>query len=178
MKTKRYYVEEKIVEALINLLKDHSLDNITVQELCEKAGVGRASFYRHYQNKEQILKDHAQSLIQEWTRDFESSAHEQPSDVFVSLFTHLKDNQEFYEILHSTGWDHILKDTIRYKLGVTPELSNLDAYQKVFFADGMTGWIEEWIERGMQESPDELNTMLGDYFINILSNLKAFYTAS
>lgn len=42
----------------------------------------------------------------------------------------------------------------------------------------MTGWIEEWIERGMQESPDELNTLLGDYFINILSNLKAFYTAS
>ena len=55
MQSKDYYVEQKLAEALIELLNTSPLNEISVRELCNKAGVGRASFYRHFQSKEEIL---------------------------------------------------------------------------------------------------------------------------
>ena len=64
MQDKDYYVEQKLAETMIELLNTRPLNEISVRELCNAAGVGRASFYRHYQSKEEILERHAQSLIQ------------------------------------------------------------------------------------------------------------------
>lgn len=88
----------------------------------------------------------------------------------------MKKHQDFYEVLHKTGRDTVLRQSLRKKIGMTKELSNLDAYQKVFFADGVSGWIEEWIERGMQETPEELNELLCQYFNDVLSSLGRIFT--
>lgn len=176
MQSKDYYVEQKLAETLIDLLNTKSLDEISVRELCNKAGIGRASFYRHYQNKEEILDRHAQSLIQKWTVEFEAAPDSRPWNVFESLFHHLKEHQSFYETLHKTGRDSILRAAIRAKIGLTNDLSNEDAYQKVFFADGISGWVEEWIDRGMPETPESLNQQLGQYFTQVLPTLSKLYT--
>lgn len=173
--SKESYVEQKLADTLIELLRNKELQDISVRELCDKAGVGRASFYRHFQNKEDILDRHARSLIKEWTKEFESSPNTKPWEVFQSLFCHIKKYQTFYEVLHKTGRDTILRTSLREKIGWTKNLSNADAYQKIFFADGISGWIEEWIERGMKESPDKLDQMLQHYFTNILSHLDDLY---
>ena len=173
-----YYVEQQLAETLIELLKSMSLDEISVRELCVRAGVGRASFYRHFQSKEEILERHAQFLIKEWAKELESDPGAKPWNVFESLFNHIKKHQTFYEVLHKTGRDAILRVSLREKIGLTGKLPNEDAYQKVFFADGISGWIEEWIERGMQETPDELNELLCHYFNEVLSHLgKVFIPA-
>lgn len=41
-------VKNFITEALIKLLKNKTLDKITITEITNKAGVGRASFYRNF----------------------------------------------------------------------------------------------------------------------------------
>lgn len=173
---KEYYVEQQLAKTLIELLNVTSLDEISIRSLCEKAGVGRASFYRHFHNKEEILESHAQFLIQQWAKELEANPTAKPWDVFTSLFSHMKKHQDFYEVLHKTGRDTVLRQSLRKKIGMTKELSNLDAYQKVFFADGVSGWIEEWIERGMQETPEELNELLCQYFNNVLSSLGRIFT--
>ena len=50
------YVIEHINEALFGLLKEKSLNEISISEICETAGVGRMSFYRNYENKEDVIK--------------------------------------------------------------------------------------------------------------------------
>lgn len=176
MQSKDNYIEQKLAETLIDLLHTRSLDEISVLELCNKAGVGRASFYRHYQNKEEILDRHAKSLIQKWAAEFEAAPDSRPWNVFESLFHHLKEHQTFYETLHKTGRERILRTAIRAKIGLTDDLSNEDAYKKVFFADGISGWVEEWIDRGMPESPKKLNQQLGQYFTQVLPILSKLYT--
>lgn len=170
------YVEQKLAETLIDLLNTRSLDEISVRELCNKAGIGLASFYRHYQSKEEILDRHAQSLIQKWAAEFEASPDSRPWNVFESLFHHLKEHQTFYEVLHKTERDNILRAAIRAKIGLTNDLSNEDVYQKVFFADGISGWVEEWIDRGMPETPEKINQQLGQYFTQVLPTLSKLYT--
>lgn len=178
MPGKDYYVEQQLAETLIELLDTKPLDEISVRELCDAAGVGRASFYRHFQCKEDILERHARSLIEKWAAAFESSPDSRPRNVFESLFHFIKEHQAFYETLHKTGRDGVLRAAIRTRMGLTDDLANEDAYQKAFFSDGISGWIEEWIDRGMQETPDELNRQLGRYFTQVLPVLGKLYTSA
>ena len=50
----------------------------------------------------------------------------------------------------------IMMDTIISTIQITPEMPNLEAYMKSFWAYGIYGWMLEWIKRGMQESRSEL----------------------
>ena len=65
------YVIEHINEALLGLLKEKSLNEISISEICETAGVGRMSFYRNYESKEDVIKKQLLQLIQEWEKDYE-----------------------------------------------------------------------------------------------------------
>lgn len=168
---KESYVEKQLADALITLLQKQDIDDISIRSLCLQADVGRASFYRHFQSKEEILDQHAAALIKIWAEEFEADPQSHPSNVFESLFTHIQKHQTFYKVLYKTKRVDVIRNSLRQKIGYSKDLNNAEAYQKVFFADGLSGYIEEWIERGMQESPSELNKLLGEYFTDTLSRL-------
>ena len=54
---------------------------------------------------------------------------------------------------------YLILDTIKLKINLSKDDPNIDAYGKAFFAYGLYGWICEWIDRGMQETPDEINEL-------------------
>lgn len=53
--TYNQYTKKYIVDALGILLENKKFSEITVKEIVEKAGVGRATFYRNFQDKEDVL---------------------------------------------------------------------------------------------------------------------------
>ena len=48
---KNTYVKKRITTALLALLKEKPLSDISVSELTNKAEINRVSFYRNYQSK-------------------------------------------------------------------------------------------------------------------------------
>lgn len=60
------YVIEHLTNALLELLKDKPINDISISELVDKACVGRASFYRNYECKEDILKRYLNEKMHEW----------------------------------------------------------------------------------------------------------------
>lgn len=50
-------------EALLDLLEIKSFDRITVREITSRAGVGYATFFRHYPSKEALLSSLAEGQI-------------------------------------------------------------------------------------------------------------------
>lgn len=156
---KNTYVKKQITATLLDLLKEQPLSDISISELTSKSKVGRVSFYRNYQCKEDILKEESNRLIKEWGRLFESSPDSSPEKLFPSLFDFYRDHREFYTILYNAGMTSIMMETIINTIEITPEMPNLDAYMKSFWAYGIYGWLLEWIKRGMQESGKELETL-------------------
>ena len=60
-------------ESLESLLRDKSLDDITVKEICEHASINRVTFYDHYFNKEElhdeIIAEIEHDIIKEFKKD-------------------------------------------------------------------------------------------------------------
>lgn len=159
---KNTYVKNQITNALLDLLKNKELKNISISEITSIAQVGRASFYRNYNNKEDILKEHLNKLIVNWQEEYDKNKNENESvdDMFGSLFAHLKEHSDFYLLLSKRNLFYLLKDVLKDICGPKPEHPNLGAYAAAFICYGIYGWIEEWFARGMQESAEEMVILL------------------
>lgn len=156
---KNTYVRTQLTQALLRLLQEKKLADISVSELTQRAQVGRASFYRNYQSLSDILFQYDQSLIQQWGAAFESDPASNVSNVFGSLFQHYKDHADFYLLLYRNGLTETMLETIKNHCGLTPALENKEAYAKAFWTYGIYGWLMEWMKRGMTESAGAINAM-------------------
>ena len=143
-----------IVDAFLALRAEKPLRKITVRELCERAGVGRTSFYRNFQEREDILRAHIRGLFDGWVGELEKDP---PLDRLIfALFSHLDAHRDFYALLSRRGLVPLLKDVILSVCGFHPELEAKAAYASAFAAYSLYGWVEVWFLRGMRESPAEM----------------------
>lgn len=172
---KEHYVENHLSQTLIQLLQEKDLHSLTVKEVCLKAQIGRASFYRYYSSLEDVLFQQSRRLMQEWGRAFEAKPQSTPDTIFQSLFQHFQEHKEFYSILYRYQLTQVIVDTIKDKIELTADLPNDVAYGKSFFAYAIFGWINEWISRGMSENPTQINQLFQEQAGVILGTLQALY---
>lgn len=150
----------QITEALIELLREKELAEISIREITNAAYVSRNSFYRNYTSKEEILKRHMQYLLKDWMNYYEKFGVDSHSQRFGSLFKHLKDNGDFYLLIKRRNLLYLLHDVLMEISGPKPDQINIEAYTVAFIFNGIYGWIEEWITRGMQESAETMTALL------------------
>ena len=61
--SKYFNTAVKMDKALIELLEKKDFEYITIKEICEKAGVNRSTFYLHYENTVDLLREATQYII-------------------------------------------------------------------------------------------------------------------
>lgn len=150
------YVIEHITNAMLDLLLKKPINDISISELVDKAQVGRASFYRNFNSKEEILKSYLENIFFEWTSKWQKNTNDPLSEQLRRMILHFEKNRSFYELLNNRGLIYLLKDTIIGTMGLNPESEKSEAYMKAFAAYALYGWIETWFQRGMKESADEI----------------------
>ncbi|MCM1181808.1 MAG: TetR/AcrR family transcriptional regulator [Roseburia sp.] len=150
------YVIAHIIEAFLALLVEKTPDEISISELCSQAGVGRASFYRNFESKEDILKAHINAIFHEWIDEYAKNSGAALIEQIRSIFAHLEKHMDFYGLLNERGFIYLLKDVLIGVFGPKPEQSKAEAYAAAFVAYSLYGWIEVWFQRGMQESAEEM----------------------
>ena len=69
-------------EALLQLLQKKDFEYITIKELCKKAGVNRSTFYLHYENMNDLLKESMEMLEKKFYSSFSSVMNEKPKDSY------------------------------------------------------------------------------------------------
>ena len=157
------YVTEHITGALLSLLKEKPMQDISISEIVDAAGVGRTSFYRNYETKEDIIKKHIVDLIEKWDQEYKASGKGSNAELYGSLFQHLKANADFYLLLKERNLMHLFLEVFLERNGPKSEYENMWAYTTAFITYGTYGWIEEWIGRGMQESAETMAEMLSSH---------------
>ena len=157
---KNSYVRRQLLGALLEMMEERDFRSIPVSALTEKAGVGRASFYRNFTSKEDVLRQEASRLMEEWAEEWGRHSPAAPNELLISLLDFYKRHSGFYLRLYRAGLSGIVLDTLLQRAEITPELPNAAAYLKSAMAYMVYGWVIEWMHRGMRESGTELAEMI------------------
>lgn len=150
------YVVEHLTDSLLTLLKEKPIGEISISELCSLAGVGRTSFYRNYEEKEDIVRAYIRLLFQDWTDKYEKTPDLSIREAVRIVFSHLEANRDFYSLLNERGLVYLLKDVILDLCGFNPEQELPAAYSSAYAAFFIYGWIEVWFRRGMRDRTEDL----------------------
>ncbi len=156
------YVRTHITATLLQLLRERPLEAISISEICSRAGVGRASFYRNFASKEAVLEERVHELFQDWANTSEGGAGVASaplSELLRSLFARFEKHRDFYALLNERGLMFLVKDAVIELFGPKPEQPKEEAYARAYFAYALYGWIEVWFQRGMRESAEEIAEM-------------------
>lgn len=153
------YVIEHITNTFLELLAEMPVENISISDLTTKAEIGRASFYRNYTSKEDILCMYIKTLFAEWTKEQNKHPNASLSEQVRTMIAHFEKHRDFYELLNKRGLTYMLKDSIIGIYGPKPEHDMVQAYASSFATYTLYGWIDTWFRRGMKETSDELYEM-------------------
>ena len=109
---KNTYVKSQITNALIDLMHQKAFHDISVSELTDKAEVGRVSFYRNYDSKEDVLSEYIHIETEKWINknDFIHISVPATKEYVVSLLKHLYEYREFIDLLLKNDIIYLLEN--------------------------------------------------------------------
>ena len=176
---------EAIFSAFTDLLSEKSFNQITVSDIIERADIGRATFYAHFETKDFLLKELCEELFCHIFDSSEDSDCEHrhifnchaPDSVFKHLFEHLyKNDNQILELLSSENNELFLR---YFKINLMQLVeSQLDTFSikkastlpEGFYINHIAATFVEtarwWIENKMQQSPQEIT----DYFLTLVND--------
>jgi AcrR family transcriptional regulator len=159
-------------DALVALMQEKPFETITVQDVLDRAQVSRSTFYSHYSDKDDLLMSDAEEFFEALSMAL--SAHGDKSDrVFPvqEFFTHLSDVQPFFKALVKSGKFQENMELARghFARGIERRLSELPRSKSIppnqlpaiafTHAGALLSLLTWWLDRGMRESPAEMDEL-------------------
>ena len=155
-------VREALAIALLKLMKRKEINEITVSELVEVAGVGRNSFYRNFKSKEQLLCSYITQLYMEYFKDknvpLKMSEGNGVVDFLLPRFRFIKEHGDIFRILHKRGllyyfFEEAESDLVAILCG---QMTDTSSYYMAMLSGSCAGIIRHWIERDFVENEEEM----------------------
>ena len=146
-------VMESIYEAVFQLMEQKRINEITVSELCQRAGVSRISFYRNFDYISDVPFRYLSEQLEEWWIESNQEKNQfTPSSNFWNLlFKQLKKNERVIKLLYRSNASFIMKDIIFKSCGPQLAKNDNEAFVRAILAGSIYGYTEEWIKRGMKK---------------------------
>jgi AcrR family transcriptional regulator len=94
-------------KALLEVASEKGFAHVTVGDIAERAMVNRATFYRHYEDKYDLLRQYMEELSEMIDSQGEASSAENGLDIstdsppagLVNLLKHMQANADFYRVM-------------------------------------------------------------------------------
>ena len=150
--------KEVILDAFNNLIEKKDFDKITVQMILDEAGVGRATFYRYFKDKYDVMNYNYMKFLEEYLRSGKINTFEDFFYIMTSTGTEFFRNKikifdstganSFHNFLYEASFNAI---KLIYLMKGKTEFTKVEEIQYKFLCHGIPSLYEEWI-RG--EYPD------------------------
>jgi len=172
-------------DALVALMQEKPFETITVQDVLDRAQVSRSTFYSHYSDKDDLLMSDAEEFFESISMAL--SVHGDKSDrVFPvrEFFVHPSDVQPFFKALVKSGKYQENMELARghFARGIERRLSELPRGKSIppnqlsaiafTHAGALLSLLTWWLDRGMRESPAEMDELFHRMIWNGVSSIE------
>ena len=108
---------EYIIEAFFILLHDKKIDDISIAEICSKAGVSRVTFYRYFKDKKEIISGYFTYSIQKFLKEM-GTMHKVDNyyDIAYQTFYLLKKEKDNFLSLINNNLSYMYLDLLNKSL--------------------------------------------------------------
>ena len=97
---------QKMEQVLIELLQTKELHQISVSDLCKRAGLNRSTFYANYVDIYELADRLREKLEDEVAALYQNEVKQGfNSNDYLKLFRHIAQNQIFYRTYFKLGYD-------------------------------------------------------------------------
>ena len=156
---KQRLTKECLYISLVQLLKKKDLQDITVTELCAKAGISRMAFYRNYSVAADILEEHIEYDLCGGDLDEEYSKEVGLEKLWTDYYVYLKLNSGFVKLLVGSNYSymfHKATDKMVSKFSHLMLREDLESYIQAVVVASVVALVTEWMKNDMDRSCDEM----------------------
>lgn len=165
--------EKKMQDALLKLMANQELEDVTVRDICREAHINRTTFYAHYEDIYDLMEKTERLIRRELAEEFQARGVGMQNvfhhDYLIYFLRHIQKNRNFYRIClrHriqfplEEGFEQLWEDVVKphcEQHGLTDERTML--YYLTFYQAGFTMVLRKWVEDGCRETPEELCPIL------------------
>jgi AcrR family transcriptional regulator len=156
--------------ALVELVKEKRFDEITVQQVIDRADVGRSTFYSHFRDKEDLFQKDWERFLDDLAQQFDWDRAGRGRFVpVVHLFKHLQEFQTFYQsLVRSQKADAIFKSGVSYlsekveaaliaRLKGKSQPSIPVPVLAQYLSNELFGLLKWWLDRKMPYTPERMD---------------------
>jgi AcrR family transcriptional regulator len=163
---------ERLGSALVELIQEKPIDEVTVQEVLDLASVGRSTFYLHFRNKNDLLLSQLEKFLEMMSASLSIRKEESRRVVPVAeMFEHIGNQKKVYRALADSdrlndffdlaqgyfarGIERRLRESKR--LG---QLSQRELAARAFaLAGSLLSLLRWWMDRGAKEPPRAMDEL-------------------
>ena len=169
MNTRFKNIKNKLEKSFLQLLDKKNLKDITITEICDNAKVNRTTFYTHYFDINDLIKNIEKEKLEELSKTFDNDKAISIEDYLKNMFIYFNENKNFYKPFLSQFYgaeylDVILPDKIFLSNKIVKGKKNVD-YNLSFFKAGLTEIIKKWLLNDCKETPAQMNKLLKNIMI-------------
>jgi AcrR family transcriptional regulator len=163
---------DQLGRALIELIVEKPINDVTVQDVLDRAGVGRSTFYLHFRDKGDLLMSQLEMFL-EYMSTVLSVRQEKSLRVapVAEMFDHIGNQNKLYRVLSDSGQ---IKDFFElaegyFTRGIERRLAESGRLAKVpqrelaarasALAGSLLSLLRWWLDRGEKETPQAMDAM-------------------
>ncbi len=175
---KRQLTRRQLIDAVVQLVLEKGYEGVTIQDITDRADLGRGTFYLHFKDKDEAVW----SAIEDGLRATEEDAHRQfpggiPSQpeyyAYRNIFRHAEQNKDLYKMMLGGQGSGVMTARVQNHLAgeLQRDLAHLPVHVFLEFrvpvdilAQVITGAVIQlvrwWLETPNKYSPDDMAGLL------------------
>ena len=164
--------------ALMQLVVEKSFTSLTIQDITDRAGLHRTTFYLHYSGLFELLENCIRTLFSQMRSEIYANEpidfQQDPTSLVPSIecvFLHLEEHEKFYRAMLGKQGDPLFRVLFQELLSelifepIADQIQREDQnyqFQMIlkFFSAGFTGIASWWLEKGKPISAEQASLQI------------------
>lgn len=160
------YTRHYIIQALFKLMSAYEYGKISVTDIAEKAGVGRATFYRYFKRKEDIIIYY----FDHYKKEFVFSQHYYPRckedyvKIVTNVLTLFKQNKEPIKLIRKARLEYIYLDYLNRNFAemFSDNYPDKSEYTPYLYSGMLFNVSMKWLDEDCKEDRNKLAELIVD----------------